>query len=155
MSIAIGIDAAQRGTVVAVLKTLLADEFVLYVKTRNFHWNVVAPNFHDLHKFFEGQYEALDDTVDEVAERIRSLDAFAPASLGDYVSVARLKEAPAGGLSAADMIAALLADHEALARTLRVDIGVAEAANDHGTADFLTSLLEGHEKTAWMLRATR
>ncbi len=155
MSIEIGIGGPQRATVVEILKTLLADEFVLYVKTRNFHWNVVAPNFHDLHKFFEGQYEALDDTVDEVAERIRSLDHFSPGALGEYLKSARLSEAPAGGLSAGAMIAALQADHEALASSLRGDIVVAEDANDHGTADFLTALLEGHEKTAWMLRATR
>jgi starvation-inducible DNA-binding protein len=140
--------------VVEVLRKLLADEFTLYLKTRNFHWNVTAPNFHDLHKFFEGQYEALDDTVDAVAERIRSLDAPAPGGLADYRTLARLADA-APGQDAAGMIKALLADHEALARTLRADIEVAEGANDPGTADFLTSLLEGHEKTAWMLRASR
>ena len=154
MSINIGIAENGRATVVDVLRKLLADEFTLYIKTRNFHWNVTGPNFHDLHKFFEGQYEALDDTVDAVAERIRSLDAPAPGGLADYRSLARLTDAPAG-LDAAGMIQALLADHETLARTLRTDIEVAEGANDHGTADFLTSLLEDHEKTAWMLRASR
>lgn len=154
MSIHIGISDEGRKAVVETLRKLLADEFTLYVKTRNFHWNVVAPNFHDLHKFFEGQYESLDDTVDEIAERIRSLDAPAPGGLRDYQQLSRLADAPAG-LDAAGMVAALLADHEALARTLRADIEVAEGANDPGTADFLTGLLEGHEKTAWMLRATR
>jgi starvation-inducible DNA-binding protein len=154
MSIDIGISSEGRKAVIEVLRALLADEFTLYVKTRNFHWNVVAPNFHDLHKFFEAQYEALDDTVDAVAERIRSLDAFAPASLAEYQALARLGEAEVG-LPAAAMIAALLADHQALARTLRADIEVAEGAHDPGTADFLTGLLEDHEKTAWMLRATR
>jgi starvation-inducible DNA-binding protein len=154
MTIDIGIDAPGRAAVIDVLRRLLADEFRLYLKTRNFHWNVVAPNFHELHKFFESQYEALDDTVDAVAERIRSLDALAPGGLSEYTGLARLSDAPVG-LDAAAMIAALLADHQALARTLRVDIEVAEGANDAGTADFLTSLLEEHEKTAWMLRATR
>lgn len=154
MTINTGISDAGRSAVVGVLGKLLADEFTLYVKARNFHWNVVSPNFSELHKFFEGQYEALDDVVDEVAERIRSLDAFAPASLSSYLALKRIDESPAG-LAAPAMIAALLADHEFLARTLRADIEVAEGANDTGTADFLTALLEQHEKSAWMLRATR
>lgn len=154
MSIDIGISPEGRKAVVEVLRKLLADEFTLYLKTRNFHWNVVAPNFNDLHKFFEGQYEALDDTVDEVAERIRSLDSAAPAGLAEYRTLARLADA-GSALDAAAMVAALQADHEAIARTLRSDIEVAEGVNDHGTADFLTGLLEQHEKTAWMLRSTR
>lgn len=154
MNIHIDIDEHNRAAVVKVLNVLLADEFALYIKTRNFHWNVEAPNFRDLHKMFEEQYEALDETVDAVAERIRSLGAQVPASLTTFAEHTRLKAA-ATGLSASDMLAELLGDHETLARTLRVDIEVAEEAKDAGTADFLTALLEGHEKTAWMLRSTR
>lgn len=150
----IGIADQDRAAVVTVLRHLLADEMVLYIKSRNFHWNVVAPNFRDLHGLFEDQYEALDETIDAVAERIRSLGAPAPGTLAEFLRDARLPEAPASA-DAAGMVAALLADHEALARFLRRDIEVAEGANDHATADFLTGLLEGHEKTAWMLRSTR
>src|SRR5438552_777597 len=71
----IGLSDSNRDGVVKLLTPLLADEYVLYTKTRNFHWNVVGPQFNDLHKFFEGQYEELDDFVDEVAERIRQLGA--------------------------------------------------------------------------------
>ena len=148
----IGLSDKSRKTMVDVLNRLLADEFVLYVKTRNFHWNVVGPNFSELHKFFEAQYEALDDTVDEVAERARALDGMAAGSMTDYLKLARLTEASSHH-SAPEMLRVLLADHEQVLRQLRDDIETAGDAGDKGTEDFLTGLMEQHEKTAWMLRS--
>src|SRR5207245_1906541 len=69
----LGSNGKDRAGVVKVLNALLADEYVLYTKTRNYHWNVVGPQFNDLHKFFGEQYEAIDDFVDDVAERARTL----------------------------------------------------------------------------------
>lgn len=92
MTINIGIDDSNRKAVADLLNKLLADEFVLYVKTRNFHWNVETPNFSELHKFFEGQYEALDETIDEVAERARALGGKAVATLGEYATLTSLPE---------------------------------------------------------------
>jgi starvation-inducible DNA-binding protein len=148
----IGLSDKSRKTMVDVLNRLLADEFVLYVKTRNFHWNVTGTNFSELHKFFEAQYEALDDAVDEIAERARALDGMAAGSMTDFLKLTRLAEA-SSHLSAPEMLRALLADHEQIVRQLRADIGVADDAGDAGTEDFLTGLMESHEKTAWMLRA--
>src|SRR5512135_2572683 len=88
----IGIGEKQRGTIGGLLNTLLADEFLLYVKTRRFHWNVVGSDFGELHKFFESQYEALDDIVDEVAERARALDVTSAGSLQEFAELTRLKE---------------------------------------------------------------
>lgn len=150
----IGLSDADRRGVVKILSSLLADEFVLYVKARNYHWNVVGPNFNDLHKFFEAQYEALSGTVDEVAERIRALGDFAPATMAEYEKLARLKEHPGSYGDASSMIAGLLADHESIVRYLRKDLDAcASKFHDAGTADFLTGLMEEHEKTAWMLRS--
>ena len=127
---------------------------MLYTKTRNYHWNVIGLQFNDLHKFFESQYEALDDIVDEVAERARSLGGRAAGTLEEFRKTARLGEEPGVVPAARDMIATLLADHEALTRTLRADVDtVTNKFNDVGTADFLTGLLEQHEKMAWMLRS--
>ncbi len=147
-----GLSDKARKTMVDVLNRLLADEFVLYVKTRNFHWNVVGPNFAELHKFFEGQYEQLDEFIDDIAERARALDGMAAGSMTDFLKLARLTEA-SSHLSAPEMLRALLADHEQLIRQLRSDIEIAADADDAGTEDFLTGLMEGHEKSAWMLRA--
>jgi len=144
----------QRQGVVEILSRLLADEYLLYTKTRNYHWNVVGLQFHDLHKLFEAQYEELDDDVDDVAERIRAVGAPSPGTLAEFVKQAHLTEQPGQVPAAKDMIAALLADHEALTRTLRSDVETtASKLGDAGTSDFLTGLMEKHEKTAWMLRA--
>ena len=136
-----------------MLGRLLADEHVLYVKTRNFHWNVTGLDFGALHELFEKQYDALADSIDEIAERIRMLGGVAPGSMKEFLKLARLDEQPGGKLEAGKMIAALLSDHETVIRALREAIEVADGAGDAGTNDFLTGLLEDHEKTAWMLRA--
>jgi starvation-inducible DNA-binding protein len=154
MSVNIGITDDDRQRVVAILNTLLADEFLLYTKTRNFHWNVTGPQFNDLHKFFEAQYEALDDTIDEVAERARALGGRAHGTLEEFRNGARLGEKPGAVPAAREMLAILLADHEALVRSLREDIAIVnDRHHDVGTSDFLTGLLEQHEKAAWMLRS--
>jgi starvation-inducible DNA-binding protein len=154
MNLNIGIEPKDREGVVGLLSPLLADEYVLYTKTRNYHWNVVGPQFNDLHKFFQEQYEALDDVVDEVAERARTLGGHAVGTLAEFLQLARLKEHPARYPEAREMLTDLLADHEAIIRTLRRDLETADAQHhDIGTNDFLTGLMQTHEKMAWMLRA--
>lgn len=150
----IGIRDNDRQSVIGILTTLLADEYLLYTKTRNYHWNVTGPQFNDLHKFFEAQYEELNEFVDDVAERARQLGGRAYGSLAEFAKTARLTEQPGTAPAAKEMVTNLLADHEAVIRTLRGDIGaVTDRYKDVGTADFLTGLLEKHEKMAWMLRA--
>jgi starvation-inducible DNA-binding protein len=154
MSPNIGMSDSNRANVVKILNTLLADEYVLYTKTRNYHWNVVGPQFNDLHKFFEAQYEALNEVVDDVAERARALGGHAFGTLDEFSKHARLKEHPGQYPDAAGMLKDLLDDHEAVIRQLRVDLETAEEMyHDAGTTDFLTGLMEQHEKMAWMLRA--
>jgi starvation-inducible DNA-binding protein len=132
----------------------LADEYVLYTKTRKYHWNVEGPHFHNLHKLFESQYEEIDETIDAVAERIRALGLYSTGSLDEFLKDTRLKEDGGGQISATQMIENLLADHESLIRSLRSDLATAsDSYGDAGTQDFLTGLMESHEKTAWMLRS--
>ena len=150
----IGLEANEREGVVALLQHNLADLHVLYVKSRNFHWNVVGPHFAELHAFFEKQYDELEGSIDEVAERIRALGGLATGSMAGFLKLARLQESTGNPPDADGMIAELLADHEAIIRQLRTDLDTAnEKYHDAGTSDFLTGLLEGHEKMAWMLRA--
>ena len=154
MSPNLGIDDKDRAGVVKILNALLADEYLLYTKTRNYHWNVVGSQFNDLHKFFAEQYEAIDDFVDDVAERARTLGGHAIATLGELAEAARLKEHPGQYPSAEDMLENLLADHEAVIRQLRADADAAATTfHDMGTNDFLIGLMEKHEKMAWMLRS--
>jgi starvation-inducible DNA-binding protein len=154
MKPSIGIVDSDRAAIVKILNSLLADEYLLYTKTRNYHWNVVGLQFNDLHKFFEGQYEALDDIVDEVAERARTLGGPALGTLTEFSQQARLKEHPGHIPDAKTMIGNLLADHESTIRQLRDDLDTTMSTHhDAGTSDFLTGLMERHEKMAWMLRA--
>lgn len=148
----IGLADQARKSLIDVLNRLLADTVVLYVKTRNFHWNVVGPNFIELHKFFESLYEALDQSMDEIAERVRALDGIAAGSLADFQKLTHLTEA-SGHLNAQQMLRVLLADYERMARQLRADVEVADEHDDAGTEDFLTGLLAGIEKSAWMIRS--
>jgi starvation-inducible DNA-binding protein len=137
-----------------ILNTLLADEYVLYTKTRNAHWNVQGPNFIELHKFFETQYDALDSIIDDVAERIRALGHFALGTLSDFKSLARVSEHNHDFSDQANIIRTLLEDHEAIIRSVRKEIAtVADTLKDLGTADFMTGVMEQHEKMAWLLRS--
>lgn len=137
-----------------LLNTLLADEYVLYTKTRNAHWNVQGVNFISLHKFFQEQYEALDIVIDDIAERVRSLGHFSLGTLRDFIAIARLSEHNHDFSDQNHILLTLLQDHEAVIRSLRHEISsVAAMQKDLGTADFLTGLMEQHEKMAWMLRS--
>ncbi|HVM33238.1 MAG TPA: DNA starvation/stationary phase protection protein [bacterium] len=150
----LGISDPAREKVGKLLNILLSDEVAFYLKTRNFHWNVAGPHFNDLHKFFEGQYEALDEILDQVAERARALGVPAFGSFAEFSRATRLKENPSSRpLAAGEMVRQLLADHEAIIRYLREDRVVPARAGDAGTDDFLVGLIEEHEKMAWMLRA--
>src|SRR5689334_1152824 len=154
MKINIGLDEAQRRPVVEILNRLLADEVVLYVKTRNYHWNVEGPDFSETHKFFEEQYEQLDEIMDAVAERARMLGGRAAGSLNQYLELTQLTEDKLNTTGEKNMIGNLLNDHEAIIRRLRENIdAVGEKFHDIGTQDFLTGVLEQHEKAAWMLRS--
>lgn len=153
MTMNIGISEHNRHAVADILNRALADEYVLYTKTRNYHWNVVGPQFNDFHKFFESQYEALDDIVDEVAERVRALGHPSAGTLAEFTKLATIKEEPGKRPDASGMVERLLADHEAIIRELRDDAEQCTKYGDAGTNDFLTGLMERHEKMAWMLRA--
>lgn len=150
----IGLTSAAREAECALLNARLSDLMVLYVKLRKFHWNVTGMHFAELHEFFEEQYDQIADAIDEVAERVRQLGGVAFGTLSEFAGAATLKETPGVNPSAEGMIRELLDDHEAIIRQLRADVDTtAEKYKDTGTSDFLTGLMEAHEKMAWMLRA--
>ena len=151
----IGLEENDRQGVIALLTKLLADEYVIVTKTRNYHWNVISPHFNDYHKFFETQYGEIEVFIDDIAERVRQLGGKAIGTLDELKSHARLEEHPSVYPSDVDMVKNLIADHEAIIRTLRDDLKKCdESFHDMGTSDFLTGLMESHEKMVWMLRST-
>ena len=153
MKIEIGIPEKDRLQIASGLERVLADTYVLYLKTHNFHWNVEGPMFNTLHQMFMDQYTELWNALDLIAERIRALGAYAPGSHKSYGKLATIPEADEGPTPAETMIRQLLDGHEAVAKTTRSVFPAAEAGNDEGTLDLLTQRLQVHEKTAWMLRA--
>jgi starvation-inducible DNA-binding protein len=150
-AIDIGIDANTRKAIVDKLSHLLADSYTLYLKTHNFHWNVTGPMFRELHLMFEEHYTELAVAVDLIAERIRTLGAPAPGTYREFQKLTQLRE-PEGVPPAVEMIAALTADHEAIARSIRDALPVAQEGSDESTGSLLADRLAAHEKTAWMLR---
>lgn len=149
----IGIPEKNRAAVCKFLQVLLSNEFLLYTKTLNYHWNVEGRQFHDFHEFFKEQYEQMLDIVDEVAERIRKLGHKSYGTMGQFLKVTTLEEHHADKMSDLEMIKDLLHAHEAIIQELRKDQDKAMELGDQGTNNFLISMIESHEKMAWMLRA--
>jgi starvation-inducible DNA-binding protein len=125
----------------------------LYIKTRKAHWNVTGESFMELHKLFEHQYKLLEESIDEVAERIGKLGQKTIGTMDEFIKHASLKESPGKYLSSKETLQELLVDHETVIIQLRKDIEeCADKNKDAGTADFLTGLMEAHETMAWILR---
>jgi starvation-inducible DNA-binding protein len=149
----IGITEKNKQAVAAVLNVLLADEHILYTKTRNYHWNYEGDNFMEMHKLYEGQYDELEEIIDEVAERIRMLGHYPEARVKDFLKLTRLQEQDYTSVQT-EQVKNLLADHESIIISIRKTIDdVNQTWKDAGTADFITGLMEQHEKMAWMLRS--
>lgn len=150
----IGIKQDALAKVAHSLGRVLADEYVLYTKTRKAHWCVTGADFHSKHVFFESQYRELENIIDAVAERIRTIGHFPPASLKEFLQLTHLSEASRESNDSAGFIRELLADHESILIHLRGNIdGYANALHDAGSSDYITGLMQIHEKMAWMLRS--
>jgi len=149
----IGIPEQHTKEIALELNKLLANEFVLYAKTRNYHWNIEGDNFLELHKFYETQFEQLDEIIDEVAERIRTIGHYAEGRLKDYTALTDLVEQENTN-EQKEQLQRLLDDHETIVRKLRPLVSVfADTYRDFGSSDFVTGLMEKHEKMAWFIRS--
>lgn len=153
MEIDIGIPEADRKEIAEGLSHLLADTYLLYVRTHGYHWNVTGPLFNTLHLMFETQYNELALAVDLIAERIRALGFPAPASYGEFSRLASVGEDDGDWPEAEEMLRRLVKGQEAVVRTARSIFPTVERASDQPTADLLTQRMQVHEKTAWMLRS--
>lgn len=148
----IGITENDRLKIADGLKNLLADSYTLYLMTHNFHWNVEGPQFRELHLMFEEQYTELALAVDEVAERIRTLDVPAPGTYKEFARLSSIKEVD-GIPEGRKMVDILTQGHEQIVKTCREVVRLAQAADDESTASLASDRMRIHEKTAWMLRA--
>lgn len=152
MEINTGIPAQQRAAIAHGLSRLLADTYVVYLKTHNFHWNVEGPMFQTLHQMFMEQYTEAWNAIDLIAERIRSLGEYAPGTYQQYLGLASINETE-GVPEAEQMVKLLIEGQEAVVRTARELLPLADEAHDEPTLDLLTQRMQVHEKNAWMLRS--
>ena len=153
MEMDIGIAKVSREKIAGALAHVLADTYVLYLKTHAYHWNVTGPNFASLHLLFETQYNELHAAADTIAERIRALGVHAPGSYGAFAKLASIKEDNDAVPAAATMLRNLTLGHEALGRTLRAAFKTAEADGDQASMDMLIGRMDAGDKAAWMLRS--
>ena len=154
-AIDIGISDKDRRKIATELSKFLADSYTLHLKTHNFHWNVTGPMFNALHNMFEEQYTEQWNALDEIAERIRALGYNAPGSYAEFSRLTSIREEP-GATEAPDwreMVRQLVVGNEAVCRSARKAIDVADDADDEPTEDLLIQRLQTHEKYAWMLRS--
>ncbi len=149
----LGLSDKATKKLVNTLQKFIADEMVLYMKLRNYHWNVTGPQFIALHELFEEQYTELATVIDDLAERVRSYGIRAIGTLKEVLDHTRLDETPEALPAARDMVADLVADHETLVRLYREGIEEANKHNSPGDEDLFTALLQDHQKKAWLLRA--
>jgi len=153
MKTLIGLSDQDRKQSTDVLSILLADEMSMYVKTRKFHWNVAGESFMELHQLFQQQYTSLEATIDAIAERINQLGADTIGTMQEFVECSRLTEFAAVYPMQKEMLVELLNDYNELINYLRSDIvTISKDSEDVGTIDFLTGIIQQHEKTAWILR---
>lgn len=151
-TIDIGIQEADRLKIAEGLKRLLADSYTLYLQTHNFHWNVTGPQFRELHLMFEEQYTELSVAVDDIAERIRTLDVPAPGTYKEFVALSSIKEVD-GVPEGRKMVDILTQGHEMVVKTCRDVLKLAQDGDDESTSALVSDRMRLHEKTAWMLRA--
>ena len=147
-----GLPTKARKDIAGQLNLVLADTYTLYLKTHNFHWNIVGPRFRELHLMFEEQYNELWLALDAIAERIRALGFPAPGTSSAFAKLSSIPETP-GVPDAKEMVRILVQGHEAVARTARKTFPAVDKASDEPSADLLTQRMQVHEKTAWMLRS--
>lgn len=149
----IGISEKKLNSINAMLSSVLSNEMTLYIKTRKFHWNVSGGSFMELHKLFESHYKQLEESIDEVAERINKLGGNTIGTMQEFLKISIIKEAPGKYDSSKEMIKQLLKDHETVIVELRGNVkDCLEKYEDAGTTDFLTGLMVEHETISWTLR---
>ena len=150
----IGISDKNREALAEQLSKILADEFILYSKTLNAHWNIEGPDFHPVHVYLETLYNKQQQIVDTVAERIRAIGHYVPGQLSKYLELTHLSEKSLDKNDSKSLFAELLEDHESIIIFLRENIRpTADKLKAEGISDYITGLMEYHEKTAWMLRS--
>lgn len=149
----LGMSVKDKSDITKLLSLLLANEHVLYIKMRNFHWNLVGPSFVEVHEFIEKLYNQTAIDIDVVAERIQQLGFPALGSMKEFLELATLRESKGGKKEQTMAVDELVQDNDAMTISLRKMIKeIEEGYDDPGTVDILVGIIKNHEKNVWMLR---
>jgi starvation-inducible DNA-binding protein len=141
--------------IIQLINEILADQFVLYTKARNYHWNVTGPLFYNLHAAFEKIYDGLAEDIDSVAERIRTLGYKTPGTMHEFLSLSSLKEEPGKYPVHSVMVKNIVNDFETVIQKLNsTAVKLQDNHNDEISAGMFYGMAEKYQKTVWMLRAT-
>lgn len=152
MDVDLGLSKKTLQEVIESLNDFLANTYALYLKTQNYHWNVVSPQFFSLHLLFEKQYVEMAAATDEIAERIRALGGVVDATFSAFGKRSKIKETKPN-LDAKKMIEELLIGHESISKLGRPIIQRTQELHDDVTSDLIIKRLSFHEQSAWMLRS--
>jgi starvation-inducible DNA-binding protein len=144
---------SKNDSVAENLSSILADIAILSLKTKGYHWNVTGPFFDPLHVFFQKLYEALDVNLDEIAERIRALDTFAPGSYSAFSKISDIKEAGTKNITGKKMLEDLYGDYKSLSAKCHSVLHLSEDSHDEATADMMVALIQELDKSAWMIKS--
>ena len=135
------------------MNKVLATTYTLALKTQQFHWNVMGPDFAQFHEFFGNMYEEIYGAVDQIAETIRTLGAFSPGSLQEFLSDALITDEESAALGALVMVQLLIDDNEIMIHVLKTAYESAELEQEYDVSNFLAERLAAHKKHAWMLHS--
>lgn len=151
----IGLSEDQRQAIAEGLSAYLADAYTLYLRTHAAHWNITGPMFNSLHAMFEEQYTEQWSALDEIAERIRALGFLAPGSHAEFAQLTSLEDdsMPINSSDWRALVARLVSGNQAVCRSARKVMEIADSSRDDATVDLLTQRLSVHEKVSWMLRS--
>jgi len=145
---------AASNAVATALNKILADTFVLFVKTKNFHWHVSGPHFRDYHLMFDDQSEQIFATIDDLAERVRKIGGTTLRSVGQISRLTMLSENNADFVEPHEMLTELIADHKKIVVSMRSAHQLAEEHEDVATASLLENFIDGAERRLWFLFET-
>lgn len=148
----IGIDEARVIELTENLNDLLANYQVYYQNLRGFHWNIKGDRFFELHIKFEEWYNQAALAIDEIAERILTLDHIPMHSYSNYVKVSDIEEAT-NITDGTECVKIIFENIGVLLKKSKAILKLAAESDDDGTADLMTQYISAHEKLSWMLRA--
>ncbi len=141
----------ETRAVTEAVNPLIADAFALYVKTKNFHWHLYGSHFRDYHLLFDEHAEAILESIDVMAERVRRVGGTTIRSIGHVGQLQTIQDDDENLVPAGEMVRRLMEDNAHIAKMIRNAIAVCDANRDSPTSNNLQEILDETERRKWFL----